>query len=72
MAVSSLGCLSEASSGFLGSAVILDIYQLDLSILSHSEAMAQTIGVLQICTGGTFNNRSRVSGHILVPYILIK
>ena len=72
MAISSLGCLSEASSGFLGSAIVLDVYQLDLSISAHSEAMAQTIGVLQIASGGTFNNRSRASGHILVPYILIK
>ena len=70
MAVNSLSCMSEKSSGYLGSAIVLDLNQLDLSLSTHSEVMAETIIVLQMATGGAFSNRSKNVSQILFPYIL--
>ena len=72
MAIGSLGCLSEASGGFLGSAAIIDVAPMDLSDETDAEAYAEMMGVLQLATNGLFCNRSKVTGHILLPYILIK
>ena len=70
MAVHSLGCMSEKNSGYLGSAIVLDMNQLDLSLSTHAETMAETIVVLQMATGGSFTNRSKSVSQILFPYIL--
>lgn len=70
MAVNSLGCMSEKGSGYLGSAVVFDMSQLDLSLSSHAEVLAETIIVLQMATGGAFVNRSKTVSQILFPYIL--
>ena len=64
--------MSEGSTAYLGSAVILDVTEMDLSVADHSESYAEMMGVLQLATGGSFNNRSKVTGHILFPYILVK
>ena len=72
MAISSLGCMSESTTGFLGSAIVLDVSPMDLSNADHAESYAEMIGVLQLATGGAFNNRSKVIDQIVVPYILIK
>ena len=62
--------MSEKSSGNLGSAIVLELNQLDLSISAHAEVLAETMVILQLATNGAFVNRSKNVSHILFPYIL--
>ena len=72
MAINSLGCMSEKNNGYLGSTVVIDVAQLDLSKLTHTESMAEMIAVLQLASSGSFENRSKFAGQMLFPYILTR
>lgn len=64
--------MSEKNSGYLGSAVVFDIKRLDLSQMTHAESMAEMIAVLQLASGGSFENRSQSVSQVLFPYILTR
>ena len=64
--------MSEKNNGYLGSTVVIDVAQLDLSKLTHTESMAEMIAVLQLASSGSFENRSKFAGQMLFPYILTR
>ena len=72
MAINSLGCMSEKNNGYLGSTIVFDLYQMDLSKIVHAESYAEMIAVLQLASNGSFENRSKSVSQVLFPYILTR